>query len=418
MSTEPGTNYSHDPYEAMRLPVFRWYIAQRFFFITAMRMTGTVVMFKLFVLTNSSFLQSLAGLAEAIPAIGLALYSGHIVDKSDKRTLLIKTLLLYSLCSAALLFITYKDTENSLGATLERYAIYAVIFFTGIIRSFSGPTSSSILAQLVPKAQLPNAVSWSSSTWLTASVIGHGSAGFLIVFAGYTGTFIIIITYLLIAVYAMYRIPPTPVLHANTEQRPWESMKEGLRYVFKTKELLGALSLDMFAVLFGGAVAMIPYYSLNILQVGPIGLGWLNAATDIGSFAAILTLTLKPLRKKQGQILLYAVAGYGLCIIIFGLSQVYLLSFLALMASGALDGISVIVRGTLLQLKTPDEMRGRVSSVNSMFINSSNEIGQFESGLASKLMGEVPSVVFGGAMTLLVVIITWIKAPTIRKFQY
>jgi MFS family permease len=418
MSTEPGTNYSTNPYEAIRLPQFRWYIVQRFFFIMAMRMTGTVVWWKMYLLTKDPLLVSLVGLSEAIPAIGLALYSGHIVDKSDKRTLLAKTILLYTLCSSALLYITLATTEKSLGNPLERYAIYAVIFCTGIIRAFSGPASSSILAQLVPKTILPNAVSWSSGTWLTASVIGHGSAGFLIAYAGYTGTFIVIIAYLLIAAYAMYRIPPTPILHANTEQKTWESMKEGLRYVFKTKELLGALSLDMFAVLFGGAVAMIPFYAGEILHVGAIGFGWLNAAADIGSISAIIYITFRPLQKKQGKILLFAVAGFGVCIITFGLSELYALSFLALLLSGALDGISVVVRGTILQLKTPDEMRGRVSSVNSMFINSSNEIGNFESGLAAKLMGVVPSVVFGGTMTLLVVIVTWVKAPTIRKFEY
>jgi hypothetical protein len=207
-------------------------------------------------------------------------------------------------------------------------------------------------------------------------------------------------------------------VHTKKEQATWESVKEGLRYVFKTKELLGAFSLDMFAVLFGGAVAMIPFYAGGILHVGAIGFGWLNAAADIGSISMILTLTFRPLRKKQGLILLYVVACFGICIITFGLSKVYWLSFMALLFSGAFDGISVVVRGTILQLKTPDEMRGRVSSVNSMFINSSNEIGNFESGVAAKLLGIVPSVVFGGAMTLLVVMVMWIKAPTLKKFEY
>jgi len=418
MSTDPGTSYSANPYEAIRLPEFRWYIIQRFFFIMAMRMVGTAVLWKMYLLTKDPLLVSFVGLSEAIPAISLALYSGHVVDKSDKRTLLFRTILLYTACSCILLLITLPSTEAGLGHLFVRYAIYAVIFCTGIIRSFSGPTSSSILAQLVPKPILANAVSWSSGTWLTASVIGHGSAGLLIAYAGYTGTFIVIIACLLIAAYGMYRIAPKPILHTNTEQKTWESMKEGLKYVFKTKELLGALSLDMFAVLFGGAVAMIPFYAAEILHVGAIGFGWLNAAADIGSITAILYITFRPLQKKQGRILLYAVAGFGLCIITFGLSKIYVLSFLALLVSGVLDGISVVIRGTILQLKTPDAMRGRVSSVNSMFINSSNEIGTVESGVAAKLMGVVPSVVFGGAMTLLVVVITWIKAPAIRKFEY
>jgi MFS family permease len=209
-----------------------------------------------------------------------------------------------------------------------------------------------------------------------------------------------------------------PPLNEKGEKKTIESVKEGLRFVFSTKEVLGALSLDLFAVLFGGAVAMIPVFAKDILKTGPVGFGWLNAAADIGSILVVIGLTLFPLKKQQGKKLLFAVAGFGICIILFGISQWYWLSFTVLLLSGLLDGISMVIRGTILQLKTPDHMRGRVMSVNSMFINSSNELGQFESGVASKLMGVVPSVVFGGSMTLLVVVITWIKAPSLRKMEY
>jgi MFS family permease len=182
--------------------------------------------------------------------------------------------------------------------------------------------------------------------------------------------------------------------------------------------VLGALSLDLFAVLFGGAVAMVPIYAKDILKVGAVGFGWLNAASDIGAIIIVVLLTLFPLRKKQGKRLLIAVAGFGIAIIIFGISKLFWLSFIILLISGVLDGISVVIRGTIVQLQTPDEMRGRVMSVNSMFINSSNELGQFESGLAARAMGVVPSVVFGGCITLLVVVITWFKAPTLRKMEY
>jgi MFS family permease len=411
-------NSSNSPYESMRIPEFRLYIIQRFFFIMAVRMMGTVVLFKMYTITKDPLLVSFLGLSEAIPAISLALYSGHIVDRSDKRTLLFRTILLYIGCAGGLLVLTLPNIENNAGKTIVQYGMYGFIFCTGVIRAFSGPTSASILAQLVPKINLPNAVTWSSGTWLTASVVGHASAGFLIVFVGYTGTFILIVTYLLVAATCMYNIERKPVLHSKMEQKTWESVKESLRYVLRTKELLGALSLDMFAVLFGGIVAMIPFFTTEILHVSPIAFGWLNAAADIGSIISIMTLTFRPLRGKQGKVLLYVVAGFGISIITFGLSEFYWLSFVALLASGVLDGISVVIRGTILQLKTPDEMRGRVSSVNSMFINSSNEIGQVESGVAARLMGLVPSVVFGGAMTLLVVIITWFKAPTLRKFEY
>lgn len=204
----------------------------------------------------------------------------------------------------------------------------------------------------------------------------------------------------------------------NNDKKTWESVKEGLRFVFKTKVILGAITLDLFAVLFGGAVAMVPVYASDILKVGPQGFGWLNAASDIGAICIVILLTLAPLKRGQGRKLLVAVAGFGCCIILFAYSKWFWLSFAALLISGMLDGISLVIRGTILQLKTPMELRGRVMSVNSMFINSSNELGQFESGLAAKLMGVVPSVVFGGCMTLFIVIATWIKAPGLRKFEY
>jgi hypothetical protein len=204
----------------------------------------------------------------------------------------------------------------------------------------------------------------------------------------------------------------------NSERKTLDSMLDGLRFVWRTREVLGAMALDLFAVLFGGAVAMVPVFARDILQVGAIGFGWLNAASDIGSMTTIAILALRPLRHKQGLRLLYVVAGFGACIIIFGLSRWYLLSFLALLVSGLLDGVSVVVRGTILQLKTPDAMRGRVSAVNSMFINSSNELGQFESGVMAKLMGVVPSVIFGGCMTIAVVVATWFEAPSLRKMEY
>ena len=215
-------------------------------------------------------------------------------------------------------------------------------------------------------------------------------------------------------------IQDKPKLPFNTkgDVSTWESVQQGLRFVFKTKELLGAMCLDLFAVLFGGAVALIPIYARDILKVGPEGFGFLNGASDLGSIIIVIILTFAPLKKKQGRKLLLAVAGFGTCIIIFGISKIFFLSFAALLISGMLDGISVVIRGTIIQLKTPDNMRGRVMSVTSMFVNSSNELGQFESGMAAKLLGTVPSVIFGGSITLLVVIITWLKAPTLRKMEY
>lgn len=384
----------------------------------ALRMLGTVAAYKLFKLTQDSFSIGLAGLSEFVPVFVLALYAGHVIDKSDKRTLLLRGVLTYSLCVIALIIITSPWFESNVHTKTPQLFFYAVIFCTGAIRAFTGPTTNAILAQLIPRDVLHFAANISSSSWLAASITGHASAGFFIAWFGVHVTFYIILVYVLAAALLISFIKKKPIAIIAKDVKAWDSVKEGLRFVFTNKIMLGAISLDLFAVLFGGAVALIPEFADHILKVGPIGFGWLNAAMDIGSVIMITTLTLRPMKRKQGYRLMYAVAGFGICIIIFGISKWYWLSFFALMIAGMLDGISVIIRGTVLQLTTPDDKRGRVSSVNSMFINSSNELGQFESGFMAKAMGTVPSVIFGGCMTLIVVIFTWIKAPGLRKFEY
>jgi MFS family permease len=397
---------------------FRLYISCRFIYIMALRMVGTVVAYELFQLTQSSFAIGLVGLSEFIPVFSLALYAGHVIDKSEKRTLLLKGMIGYSFCVVLLIICTLPATQLKIGNHWLEYCFYAIIFLTGVIRAFAGPVSHAIVAQLVPRNMLPFAANISSSTWLIGSIIGHASAGFFIAGIGVNNTFIIILVYILIAAIILSFVKRKPILNSKKDIAAWESVKEGLRFVANNKIMLGAISLDLFAVLFGGAVALIPEFSERILHIGPIGFGWLTAATDIGSITIIILLTLFPMRKKQGKRMLLAVAGFGICIIAFGLSDVYFISFVALLCSGICDGISVMVRGTILQLTTPDEMRGRVSSVNSMFINSSNELGQFESGFASRVFGLVPSVIFGGCMTLLVVAFTWFKAPALKEMEY
>lgn len=397
---------------------FRYYVVMRFFYIMALRMVGTVVAYRLFHLTKSSFSIGIVGLSEFVPVFTLALYAGHVVDRSDKRTLLLKSILSYSACVLALLVLTLPSVEGRLSVSATALLFYVIVFCTGIIRAFAGPASNAIIAQLVPREVLQFAASISSTSWLAASILGHASAGFLIAGVGVHGTFYVILAYVLVAALLLSRIAKKPILHANKAGKVWDSVKEGLRFVFGHKTLLGAISLDLFAVLFGGAVALIPEVADRILQVGPIGFGWLNAAIDIGSMLMIVFITFVPLRKRQGRKLYYAVGGFGLCIIVFGLSQFYWLSFGALLIAGMLDGISVVIRSTVLQLTTPDEMRGRVSSVNSMFINSSNELGQFESGFTARAMGAVPAILFGGCMTVLVVLVAWFKAPSLRKFEY
>lgn len=390
----------------------------RFIFIAALRMQVTLLGWWIYQLTNDPFAIGLIGLSEALPAVSMALYAGHIIDLSEKRRLMLRGMFLYFLCASILLFLSTHYTASHLRTHWITVCIYFVVFCTGFIRSFVGPSFNVMLAYIVPRNLLQNATTWNQGTWLAASVTGHATGGFLIAILGNSGTLVVITSLIFLAFIVMTRLKPKPALNKAGENRTWESVKEGLRFVFKTKEVLGALSLDLFAVLFGGAVAMVPVFARDILKIGPMGFGWLNAASDMGSICIVILLTLSPINRQQGRKLLFAVAGFGTCIIIFALSKWFWLSFAALMLSGMLDGISVVVRGTILQLRTPDHIRGRVMSVNSMFINSSNELGQFESGVAAKLMGNIPSVIFGGSMTLFVVIFTWIKAPSLRKFEY
>ncbi len=407
-----------DPFESIRVPEFRSLVLGRFLFIMGLRMMSTLVGWWIYELTNAPFAIGLIGLSEVIPAVSFALYAGHIIDLSEKRKLLLRGVALYTTAILVLLLLSTPFTKARLSNQWIAICIYGVIFCTGIIRSFSGPVFNVILANVVPKTRLQNATTWNQGAWLLASVTGHATGGFLIAGLGNTGTLITIACLMTGAFITLFQLKPHPPLNERGEKKTLDSVREGIDFVFKTKEVLGALSLDLFAVLFGGAVAMVPVYARDILKVGPQGFGFLNGASDIGSICIVIMLTLFPLRRQQGKKLLFAVAGFGMCIITFALSTTFWLSFFALMLGGMLDGISVVVRGTIMQLKTPDNMRGRVMSVNSMFINSSNELGQFESGVAAKLLGVVPSVVFGGCMTLGVVIFTWIKAPSLRKMQY
>ncbi len=407
-----------DPFGALKISEFRNLMIGRFLFIMGLRMMGTLVGWWIYELTNEPFAIGLIGLAEVIPAVSLALYAGHVIDISEKRKLLLKGVALYWICAIALLVLSSKIGTGAFNNLQIAIGIYFVIFCTGIIRSFTGPSFGTLVGEIMPKDLLQNATTWSQGIWLSASVLGHAMVGFFIAGFGNTGSLWIVLGMVTIGFVFISKIKPKPPHKQEVEQKTLESVKEGIRFVVQTKEVLGALSLDLFAVLFGGAVAMIPVFARDILKVGPIGFGWLNAAADIGAILIIFIITIFPVHQQQGKKLLMAVAGFGVCIIVFALSTTFWISFAALLLSGILDGFSMIVRGTIVQLKTPNHMRGRVMSVNSMFINSSNELGQFESGLAARAMGVVPSVVFGGIMTLIVVTTTWFKAPSLRKMEY
>lgn len=396
---------------------FTWFILARILFIAGLRMTPVLLGWRLYEITGSKLALGILGLSEVIPAILLALPAGVKVDKSNKHRLISICMLLYFLIMAGLLVVTSNWMQENYSRAVLEWSIYLLVACTGAVRAFTGSAFNAFLAQLVPSESLVKAVSVNSMIWLVAAVAGPAIAGVLMGYTNITIAFIPVCALVGIAFILFQQIKAKPVSWQGTS-KTWDGVKEGLHFVFRQKALLGAMSLDMFAVLFGGAVALLPAFANDILHVGPQGLGWLVAATYLGNFIAIAWLTSHPLNGKQGKTLLYVVAGFGVCILVFALSKNFWLSFAALFASGLFDGVSVIIRGTIVQLFVPDEMRGRVSSVNSIFINSSNELGQFESGVAATAMGMVPSVIFGGCMTLLVVAVTWFKAPGLRKFEY
>ena len=340
----------NSPFQVLRITEFRNFILGRFVFIMGLRMMGTLLIWWMYELTHDPFNIGMIGLAEAIPAITLALYAGYVVDKSDKRKLLLRCVFLFGICATILLSTSSSWFQHSFQTKVTVIFIYTVIFFTGVIRSFSGPTFSSIIASLVPREKLILASQLSSTSWLIASITGHAVAGFLIAWLNVTGTFIVVVSLIFTALVFLFQLKTKPP-GITGEKKTLEAVTEGLRFVFKTKDVLAAISLDLFAVLFGGAVALVPVFAKDILKVGPIGFGWLNAATDIGSIIMVTTLTIFPMKKKQGVKLLLAVAGFGACIIVFGLSQWYWISFAALLLSGVLDGLSVVVRGNIMQLK-------------------------------------------------------------------
>lgn len=396
---------------------FTWFIIARILFIAGLRMTPVLLGWRLYEITGSKLALGFLGLSEVIPAILLALPAGVKVDKSNKHRLISICIALYFFIMLGLLIVTSHWMQENYSRPLIEWSIYALVFCTGAVRAFTGSAFNAFLAQLIPQESLVKAVSINSMVWLIAAVAGPAVAGVLMGYTNITIAFTPVCVLIAISFFLFQKIKPKPVSWQGSS-KTWDGVKEGLHFVFHQKALLGAMSLDMFAVLFGGAIALLPVFASDILHVGPQGLGWLVAATYLGNFVAIAWLTTHPLKKKQGRTLLYVVAGFGLCILVFAISQNFWLSFIALFAGGLFDGVSVIIRGTVVQLFVPDEMRGRVSSVNSIFINSSNELGQFESGVAAAAMGTVPSVIFGGCMTLVVVAVTWFKAPGLRKFEY
>tara|TARA_B100000678_G_scaffold287016_1_gene292826 strand:+ start:39812 stop:41071 length:1260 start_codon:yes stop_codon:yes gene_type:complete len=406
-----------DPYAALRYREFNIFLLLRFAMVFAWSMQFVVIEWEVYSLTKDPLSLGLIGLMEVIPAVSLALFAGHVVDQKEKRNLLFQCLFGFSVISIGLFLLTWPVFTDSLATHTILYSIYFFVFLGGIVRAFMGPTIFSLFALIVPKKVYPNAATWSSSVWQMGAVLGPALAGFSIKWIGVHWSMCLIFGFSLVALISLSQIATKPILNPKLGENVFKSLREGVKFVFQTKVILGALTLDMIAVLFGGAVALLPVFAQDILNVGAEGFGILRAAPAVGALLMMFTSAYFPLHKKAGLKLLAAVFGFGVCMIVFGLSTIFWLSVLALFASGITDGISMIIRQTILQLKTPDHMRGRVASVNSMFVGSSNELGAFESGITAKLMGTAAAVVFGGSMTLITVLTTGALLPKLRKLN-
>jgi len=406
-----------DPYAALRYKEFNVFLLVRFALIFGWSMQFVVIEWQVYALTKDPLSLGIIGLCEFLPAFLLAPFAGHIVDKKEKRNLFTLCIALFSIISFGLFWLTSEHIETTWETKSILFGIYGLVFFGGVLRAFFGPTIFSLIALLVPKAIYPNAATWSSSTWKGASVFGALCGGFFIAWIGVNYTLGIIFILVMIALLLVTQIKKKPILNKGTNESIKESLKAGIKFVFNDKVILGALTLDMIAVLFGGAVAIFAVFAKDILDAGPKGFGILNAALSTGSIITMLATTYIPITKNTGKKLLVSVFGFGVCMIIFGASKLMWLSVLALFFSGVFDGVSMVIRQTILQLKTPDAMRGRVGAVNSMFVGSSNELGALESGIAARLFGAPLAVVLGGTITLITVAVINIKNKPLRELD-
>ena len=408
---------NHDPYAALRFKEFNLFLLIRFLLVLGWSMQFIIIEWEVYNLTKNPLSLGLIGLFEIIPAISMALFAGHIVDQKEKKKLFLFAIIAFLFVSFGFFIVTSNYTYSNYTSKQILIAIYLLVFVGGFIRAFFGPIIFSLVALIVSKSAYPNAASWSSSTWQLASVMGPAFAGFSIGWIGinYSMGFVLIAVFM--ALLLTLFIKKKPILNPKIGEPIKDSLKAGLSFVFKTKSILVAITLDMVAVLFGGAIALLPIYAQDILNVGSEGFGMLRAAPAVGALIIMFVSAYIPVARNAGKKLLIAIFCFGTSIIVFGISSFFYLSLFALFMYGLTDGISMIIRQTILQLKTPDEVRGRVASVNSIFIGSSNELGAFESGLTAKLMGTVPAVIFGGVMTLIAVGFTNFKFPDFKKLD-
>jgi MFS family permease len=397
----------HDPYAALRHRDFRLLLFGRFVASLGEQMVSVAIGWELYERTGDALALGLVGLAQVLPVILLVFISGHVADRFNRRNIVVVTQILFSLCSIGLAVLTY--TQGSL------VLIYACLVLIGISRAFNNPAASILLPASVPPDTFTSAATWSGSAWQIAAVVGPAIGGLMIgLFHSATPVFALDALTALVFAFLVVQIRGREIAQSK-EAATLQSLSAGMKFIWNKKIILATITLDLFAVLFGGAVALLPVYAKDILQVGPEGLGWLRAAPSIGAFGMMLVIAYLPPFKRAGWTLLWAVIGFGIATIIFGVSRNFFLSLAMLGSLGALDNISVVIRHTLVLSLTPDEMRGRVSAVNSVFIGASNELGSFESGAAAALLGPTLAVVSGGIGTILVVLWVMWQWPQVRR---
>jgi MFS family permease len=425
---------THDPYAAFRFGDFALFTAGNLLSITGRLMLAVAVEWEIYARTHSATALGLVGLAIAVPVVSLSLPAGHLADRVSRKHIILVTQVLSAIISLVLALVSYKhllipqvaplrDGNRALAAVagiFERHhpmfhfddasvpLIYLLLFMGASVRTFSWAARSSFFPTLVPRDAFANAVTWNNSIFQIGSMVGPALSGFLVAYTGFP------LVYLLDAICSFLFFLLVVLIRRSTQKREqteastWKSLVAGLRFVFGRKVILATITLDLFAVLLGGATALMPIFADQILHCGPVGLGWMRAMPAVGAFVMAMVIAHLPPMKRAGKALLWSVTGFGLATILFGVSKIFWLSLAVLFLLGAFDSVSVIIRGSIVQLVTPDEMRGRVSSVNNIFIGTSNEFGALESGLTAALFGPVVSVVAGGIGTILVVLgVAW-----------
>jgi MFS family permease len=407
--------FSGKAFAVIHVKNFRFYLFYRIFMTMAALMQSVIVGWQIYDISHNVLWLGFIGLVEVIPQVSISLFAGHYIDLWNRRKIVRYTTLILILGS--LILLIYSSNTAYFTAKFGILPVFFTIFLTGLARGVLGPAQVALLGQLVPRNLYANAATWNSANWQVAAVLGPAIGGMVYGFSGIIPAYSLVLGLYTLSFFMIMFIKAGKHEVIETTEGVFTRIKSGIDFVFRTPELLGAFTLDMFAVLFGGAVAMLPVFASDILKIGPQGLGLLRACPAIGATLMAFVLMFRPPLKETGKILFICVIGFGLTMIGFGLSRSFILSGVLLILSGAFDNVSVVIRGTILQLFTPDDMRGRVASVNSIFIGSSNELGAFESGVTAKIMGLVPSVVFGGIMTLVVVLTTIKINKPLRKLS-